>query len=211
MNVIRWILFVFILTWLSPSSLLAQEETDFVPDQTAAGVRFKAALTGGVNLSQLEGDLLSGYHRVGFNVGGEVSVVLARRWTATVELLYSQKGSRRNFRSDGPDGVFRAIRTNFVEAPFLINYFDWKLRISAGLAYGRLIDFEVVDVFNDDITEEFDFRSDYLSVLTGATYFFNEHWGLNIRHGWELTDLRADENDDNLMGMNWTIRGLYQF
>ena len=48
--------------------------------------RFEASVVAGVNLSQLDGDKLNGFHLVGANVGGKVSAILGDRWQLSMEM-----------------------------------------------------------------------------------------------------------------------------
>ncbi len=78
--------------------------------------RFIGGAIGGFNFSQIDGDELAGFHKFGFNVGGYVSAVLAERWQLSMELLFSQQGSKLSSR-DGFNAAFDRIHLNFVEVP----------------------------------------------------------------------------------------------
>ena len=171
--------------------------------------RFNASILAGVNLSQIDGDDLIGYNRLGINVGGKVAAVLTKRLELNFELLYSQKGSNRN-RTDSFRSTFDDIRLNFVEVPVYISFSDWKFKINAGMSYGRLIDYSVNDFVEGDVTESFDFNSDIFSFIVGATYYFRENFGLNIRWSNTLSNIQADPDATRLIDRTIGIRFLYQ-
>ena len=76
--------------------------------------RFIGSVIAGANASQVEGDDVRGYKKAGFVGGASVMIALDKKmqWFATVELLYSQKGSRSS--------TTRAFdTTNYAPAMFL--------------------------------------------------------------------------------------------
>jgi hypothetical protein len=106
----------------------------------------------GMNLTQVDGDEYYGFHKVGLNVGPMVAVHFGknRNWSASLELLYSQKGSYHRGAYDST--TFRLVQ-DYAEVPFLIHYTDKKI-ISGGVgvAYGRLINYkETTNQFFDSI------------------------------------------------------------
>lgn len=178
------------------------------PFVTAQGQTFTGMLVAGANLSQIDGDELLGFHKIGLNTGLRANARLSERWSLSLEMLYSQQGSRRA-TNDNPGAVYDKIRLNWVEAPVMINFSDWKILASAGISYGRLVNYQVEDVLGNDITELEEYRPDMFSIVFGGTFFFSEDWGLNIRWSKYLTDLRADPDDTTLLGRNVGIRLFY--
>jgi len=57
--------------------------------------RFIGSAIFGGNVAQVDGDQVAGYKKFGFNAGGSLMIALDRkqRFFATIELLYTQKGS----------------------------------------------------------------------------------------------------------------------
>ena len=182
--------------------------------------RFEAGVVAGFNLSQVNGDLLYGFNKIGLNVGGRVDAVLTERWRLSLEMLFTQQGASRN-KLDNPASAFDKIRLNFVEAPVMIHFQDWKIQASAGLSYGRLINYEVISSTGEDATEQTPLRNDLFSVVLGGTFFFDEHVGLNILWSKWINNLRISNPDEPIplpnqesgkfIGQNITIRGIYMF
>lgn len=175
----------------------------------AQAQRFKGGLIGGINLAQLDGDKLTGFNKIGFNAGARVSAVLTERWQLSIEMLYAQQGSSRT-KNDDFSSIYDKIHLNFVEVPVMINFLEWKFHVSAGFSYGRLMNFEVIDATGEDTSDLQNFNSDIFSGILGATYYFNDHVGLNIRWSKYFNDL-AGKGDNQLIGRVVGIRGVYMF
>lgn len=174
--------------------------------------RFKAGLVAGVNLSQIDGDKLHGYNRVGLNAGARVAAMLADsgRWQLSMELLYSQRGSHVT-TTDDPNSIYESIRLNTVQVPVMLNFKDWKLLFSAGLTYSRLINAKVIDRQGNDISDNQTYNNNIYGFVFGGTYFFREDMGLNVRWSKSFTDIQADDNDSSFIERNVAIRLLYIF
>jgi len=56
---------------------------------------FQASVLLGTNFSQIDGDELQGFHKVGLNGGIRVVAKLNDRWRIGPEILYSQRGAFR--------------------------------------------------------------------------------------------------------------------
>ena len=129
---------------------------------SATAQRFIGGVAAGINFTQVEGDQVTGYHRVGFNGGPFIKLMLDKkqRFSVTMELLYNQKGAQRKYPA--PSDVLRAyedttkydmnfpkydfkffykLRTDYLEIPLLFHYDDPKSKISigVGVAWSRLV------------------------------------------------------------------------
>jgi hypothetical protein len=188
----KWKVFLLFLT------LLAGSVT------SSSAQRFKASLLGGFNLAQLDGDDLSGFNKIGINGGAKVAAVLSERWQLSLEMLYSQQGSHRS-RDDLFFGIYDDIRLNFVETPVMVSFKDWKFRVSTGFSYARLINFKATSVIGEDLTDTETYRDDLYFWIIGATYYFEERWGVNVRWQRALVDLEQQVGK-TLLGRNLAIR-----
>lgn len=177
---------------------------------TAQAQRFQGGITAGFNMSQLDGDRLAGYNQIGLVGGLRASALLADKWQLSLELLYSQLGSDRA-RNDDPSSIYDNIRLNLVEAPVFVSYTDWKFKVYAGGSYGRLINYKVIDVVGEDITDNQTFNPDLFSMILGATFHFSEKFGLDVRWSRHLNSLQADAGDGRILGRQVSIRGVYLF
>lgn len=189
--------FLLLLTLMASLGLQAQN-------------RFKASGVVGLNLSQIDGDLLNGFDQPGLHAGMHVSAILSERWELGMELLYNQQGSRRNVYSNS-QSIYDNIRLNVVEAPVQILFNEWKFQLGAGFSYARIINAKVIDVSGADITEQQNFRDDLINVVLGGTFNFSERWGLNVRWSRSLNNLRQNKADGLFVARSLGIRAVYYF
>jgi hypothetical protein len=179
--------------------------------------RFEGAAIAGFNLSQVDGDLLDGYNKPGVNVGARVDAILTDRWQVGLEFLFVQQGASRN-NNDNLASRFDKIRLNMVEVPVLVHFRDWKMEVSAGGSYGRIINYEIIDVLGEDISEQVPLSADVFSVVLDGSFHFTDNWALNIRWSRWLNNIREDEimvvqggESGKFIGKNVTVRGIYTF
>ncbi len=171
--------------------------------------RFKAAPLLGFNLSQIDGDDLSGYHRIGLAAGGRVGAVLHPRWRLTLELQYIQQGSSRGRNEFS--GSLDKVALQFVEAPLMVQFLEWKFQINLGASYGRLIQYRVIDNTGSDVSDQFTYQPDQFFILGGLTFLFTDHAGIDLRLSRALTNLQGMEGGGRLTSRNITVRFLYEF
>ena len=107
--------------------------------------RFQGAVMGGMNISQVDGDEVYGYHRVGGHFGLAAILPIKEKWDITLETVYNQKGAYQ--KPQYRDSVFGTVltgqydlRLNYVEVPLLAHYTDrHRYTVGAGFSYGRLV------------------------------------------------------------------------
>jgi hypothetical protein len=177
--------------------------------------RFQAGLVAGVNMAQIDGDELAGFNKLGLMGGIKASAKLSDRWQAGIELLFSQQGAARSAK-DPFLTVYDNIRFNAVEAPVLITFSEWKLQLSTGLSYSRLINHRIKDISGSDVSDNYSIDSGSLNFLLGGTYYFDPQWGIDVRwtRGLFVRDVRsavAGGQVDQFLSYFITIRGVYLF
>ncbi len=147
--------------------------------------RFQGAVIAGVNASQIEGDELAGYDKLGLRAGLNVFAVLGEKSSLSLGMLYSQRGSTSTIRPNNSTPR-RWVHLNYVELPVLFSFADWKdedkdfyhLLFQGGLSYSRLINSRVA-FFPPFETEKENFAKNDLSFSLGVTYFSTPHWGFS--------------------------------
>lgn len=171
------------------------------------------ALSAGMNLSQVDGDEEYGYKKVGFNGGPSVIIPLGpkKNWSATMELLFSMKGSRQ--KSEYPaytdsipvdsvnyyDGY--KLNLDYVEIPLLVHYTDKKIiAAGAGFSYGQRVGYKELEDHNDAVNDPpdgwrtMDSASTYknfdLSVLADVKIRLWKRLWLNGRFSYSLIPIR---------------------
>ncbi|MFN0014195.1 MAG: outer membrane beta-barrel protein [Saprospiraceae bacterium] len=154
--------------------------------------RFKAGLIVGVTASQIDGDASAGYHKVGLQGGLRGIVVLKPRQEASIEFLFSQRGSRN--QPDYPPTFSTTL--NFIEVPLQWHYRDWaangdtdnpdffRINFNIGLSYSRLLSFtDDSDGSIAGITPALPhLNKDSFCFLVGASFFASKHIGFTFRY-----------------------------
>ncbi|MDH3649865.1 MAG: PorT family protein [Saprospiraceae bacterium] len=173
---------------------------------------FEAGIVVGVNASQINGDFLAGYDKLGLHTGLKVRVSTWEHVEWSMELLLSQRGSRADiFTKDT-----RKIHLNYVEIPLLAAFKDWlkddfyKIRFEGGISYGRLVGNNVSFEGVEDQIDEF--NNDDLSLILGATLFTSERIGFSFRYTHSVTPLLNNKRNlefSRLRGFFLTFRSVY--
>ena len=178
-----------------------------------------------MNASQVDGDQLAGFNKLGLTGGIKVASELQERWDLNIEFLYSQRGSRQDIFQPQFDPEIR-IDLKYIELPVYISFKDWlyedsyyKVSVHGGLSYGRLMSASTFDQFDEDEAEldllVDEFNKNDLSWLLGASFYFNENLGLTIRYTRYITPLwKAPEDSSGLFSLRSyfiTFRTEYKF
>ncbi len=180
--------------------------------------RFKAGITAGLNASQIRGDATGGYNKLGIAAGLRAITVFTDRTDLTIELTYSQRGSR----NDPSEPTEIQINLNYVEVPFIFHYKDWlmeeqnyyRVQAAAGLSFSRLLKAEHDD--RRGVVEEktSDFNSNDIGLILGAEFFFTQHWSLSGRWNTSfnlLSDADVSPSRNTLRGYFLSFRLNYTF
>ncbi len=166
---------------------------------------FYGGLLVGANFAQVDGDYFAGYHRIGLNAGGIAYVQLARHVALSMEILYSQKGSRSNGPQISPANAYitilqYGIAANYAEVPIMINYFDARRsHFGLGVSYNRLVgSTETVQVdsanhrYSVDFNTAYPFKKDGFDFLAGVDLHLIARLFLNIRFQYSIVPIRTD-------------------
>ena len=159
-----------------------------VSSATARAQGYGAELLLGANFSQVDGDQLGGYNKLGLNVGLAISRPLTKPWESSFEILYTQKGSKKVI---DPDNITPTLKIDYhyVEVPLLARYnFTDKIRFYGGPSIG-------VNVFNqrDDngiVLKEQQLLRYEVALHLGGSYHFSERISADLRHSYSLLTIR---------------------
>lgn len=187
----------------------------------AAQQRFKAGVVFGLNASQIQGDDIGGYSKLGIHGGLRAIAVLKDKMDLSFELLYAQRGSYSKYSSIRcPNGDVN-ISLQYVEVPVLISYKDWfqeddgyyKVQASAGISYGRLLNAKSEGSCHDDLTDKF--NTNDIGFTGGVEYFASEKISFGVR--WTKSfnllynNAKHDSTRNSLRGFFLSFRGAYVF
>jgi hypothetical protein len=176
------------------------------------GQTFRGGLVFGTNASQINGDFIAGFNKIGLHLGLKVASDIREKTALSIELLYSERGSRTGSRFTNPFTIF----INYVEIPVLLTLKDWeqegyyKMHFEAGASLGRIINEKVKDVggnVNIDGLNQTD-----LSLIVGATIYSNQQLGFSIRYTHSVNLLRDERKHPGLSryrGYFLTLRAVY--
>ena len=182
---------------------------------------FYTGLIFGSNFCQVDGDNFAGYHKFGFNIGGAAYIKLDEHITGSMEVLYSQKGSRSTMPQLLAAGFYitnYGITLNYAEIPVLINYYDdHKNHFGGGLSYGRLGTSKEYITTNPPTTydpNDYQFKKNDLNLLLNGSLHVYKGLFVNLRFQYSLLSIRSKVPNitkgtqyNNL----WTIRLMYLF
>lgn len=157
--------------------------------------RFDAAISAGMNMSQIDGDGAGRYSHVGLRAGIGTSFSLSRDtespWRMVVELAFAQKGSEVN-RSD----FRRSINLSYVEVPLMLSYntMNNRLRLAAGVAPAVLVRAAVNDDGIENTALQDNYRkTDLLPLTATARYRFTDHLCLEGRYESSMLSISKEE------------------
>jgi hypothetical protein len=220
MNKIRqFAVFLLICTGFS-TKIYAQNPTSYYIEDPRT---FYGGLLLGANLSQVDGDSYAGYHKAGLNVGGIMYAHLADKLAASIEILFSQKGSRgHKLQESGVGNLLTKyiIDLNYADIPIQINYFDRrKSHFGAGFSYSHLITSkEIIETNPPDPglqDRNYPFRKSDINFIMGGNLHLVKGLFLNLRFQYSLIAIRKNippgygraEQFNNM----WTVRLMYLF
>ncbi len=182
----------------------------------AGAQTFRAAPIIGFNMAQIDGDNLAGYHKMGFHGGAKVFARLSENFSLGFEMLYSEKGSRRNRRIYFQGEDFE-VKLSYVEIPLLIHYLDRNgMVFGAGVSYNALLDTAGFTYGpNNPLSEPVAFKSWDLNGIVDLLYLMKDHYGINLRYAYSLfpvgnyaySEFKNGRISNNLL----TFRFLYLF
>lgn len=162
---------------------------------TSAGFsqRILGGISAGLNLSQVDGDDFYGFHKAGLNIGPMVALPFGpnKKWSVSMELLYSQKGSYHNGAYDST--TYRLVQ-DYVEIPVLVHFTDRKL-ISGGVgfAYGQLVNYK--ETHNSLFDSTYNYLTGLsnfdISVIADVQFrIWNKLWA-DVRYGYSVKSNRT--------------------
>jgi hypothetical protein len=165
---------------------------------------FSGGLVAGGNFTQVDGDTFYGYDKVGLNAGGVVYVRFSGNVGASMEIDYTQKGSRAEVISSSVAlGTYVQkyfMNLNYVEVPITVHGKTYVkshlLYIEAGLSYAYLIKSSewvqadppvIVDpVLNRFNTTDFDY-------IVGMNLNLYKNLYLNGRYQYSILSIRPTD------------------
>src|SRR5689334_8356720 len=102
--------------------------------------RFKAGILAGLSATQISGDQLGGFDKAGIVAGGIVKTALSPKTDLAMEILYFQKGSKKNANPDNGDYSSYLLRLNYFEVPLVVQWnYSKRITLEVGPTFGSLV------------------------------------------------------------------------
>ncbi len=177
--------------------------------------QFKVGLLGGISTSQVDGDTYAGYNKAGLLAGGFVTKFFSSesKWSASFEIMYIQKGSRKVPHPEKGDYTNYSLKMNYAEVPILVKYnfstvdsaneHRMKFALEGGFAIGALVYSKEEDAFGQVPGGTPFQKSDY-SIILGLNYFLTEHIGFDVRTEYSIVPVRKGGTSSYYQ--NWTYK-----
>jgi len=183
--------------------------------------RFQGAVMGGMNFSQVDGDEVYGFHRVGGHLG--VGVILPiKNFDITLETVFNQKGAYQKDQYEFwikdsvggmPDSILYTgaydLRLNYVEVPLMAHYTDRdRYTVGLGFSYGRLVSSSEkehggnVPPYSDTVQ----FKKNDFNILVDLQIRIWKQLKFNVRYAYSIAAIRERTYHDILYQLKdpWT-------
>ena len=167
----KYFVSLFILFGLSLQCALAQDPF------------FRGGLNMGANFSQVDGDHLGGYNKVGVFGGFYLRHRINDKWQGQMEINYSQKGSNNPLDPEDPSPQIFTLAFHYLELPFLAIYEMDHVDLLFGYGIGNNISAKRDEGLG---FVDADIKNWEHSLHFGGTYWFTERFAAGIRHSYSL-------------------------
>ena len=183
---------------------------------------FLGAVSAGMNLTQVDGDEVFGYKKAGFTGGPSIIFPFGKnkKWSVTMELLYSQLGSRQKPQLPASDTIKDSTRIydgyrlslNYVQIPVLVHFTDKRI-IAGGLGfqYGQLVGVTEYENWDDkrgfvrtSTTLSGPYSQVDLEALADVRVRIWQKFWLNVRYSYSILPIRTREFIGKYYGNTWT-------
>ncbi len=159
---------------------------------------FDAGLLGGFTTSQVTGDNLSGFDKLGSRFGAYISYPINKKMNYQLEMQYLQKGSKKPYTENSPETYL--FELNYIELPVSLNYQVKKgIYIESGVGTAFLVSYKEQDEIADINRDKPNTLA--LDFLLGIQYQFKKNLKLNIRYANSISPIRKHASEEEL-GLN---------
>lgn len=175
----------------------------------------------GLNLTQVDGDEVYGFHKFGANVGAGVMIPFGKKgkWDVSLEALFSQKGSSQKPQYNETDSTGQVttgeykLRLNYVEVPVLVMFTDKEIiTVGAGLSWGRLVgvkEYEHGRKVESTTVSNGPYSKNDFSILADIRFRIWEALKVNLRYQYSMVKIRTREFPSNVPNVEPEIRNQY--
>lgn len=180
--------------------------------QHTFGQRIKGVAIGGMNISQVDGDEIYGFKKVGLNVGLGAIMPFGKGFSVSIETLYSQKGANQKDQYSRTDssgnlltGAYK-LKLDYLEVPILFHYTDHdRISIGGGFSYGGLVhlkEWEHNELVETTTLSSGVYSNSDISVIADLRFKIYKRLKFNIRYSYSMVKIRTREFED-FQGNTW--------
>ncbi len=176
--------------------------------QIVKGQAFLGALAFGGNLTQVDGDEVYGFKKIGFNVGAAAIYPFTKKWSVSIEASFTQKGAYQKYpQVADPSKLlpYYNLRLNYLEVPFLVHFTDKGfLNFGLGLSWGRLVGIKEIEwgeTIHSSITNSPYANNDINGIVSIQIPIYKK-LKFNFRYAYSFASIRTREFE-NIFGDKW--------
>ena len=154
---------------------------------------FNSGITAGLTTSQVSGDDLSGFHKLGIHGGAYVNLRVADSSYLQMEMLFVQKGSQQGQDLEKGKAYYK-MQLNYIEVPLLYQLKRKRFTYEIGASFGYLFRSKVSNIYGeypDGTPESRPFNSTEISACAGINYKIYKHFSLGWRFSNSVLPIRA--------------------
>jgi len=186
---------------------------------------FLGALAFGGNLTQVDGDEVYGFKKIGFNVGVAAIYPFNDKWSLSIEASYAQKGAYQKYPHQADPSKqlpYYNLRLNYLEVPLIMHFTDKGfLNFGLGLSWGRLVGIKEIEwgeTIHSSITNS-PYANNDINGIVSVQIPIYKRFKFNFRYAYSFASIRTREFS-NVFGDKWkrdqynnilTLRIVYVF
>ena len=149
---------------------------------------FDAGLLVGFTTSQVSGDQLGGYNKLGTRLGSYISYPIQKKMSLQVEMQYIQKGSKKPYIKNSPQTY--SFNLHYIEVPISLNYqIKEGIYIESGIGTGYLFAYKEENEYGDINSQKPNLFA--LDFIFGAQYQFDKNIKISLRMGNSIIPFRG--------------------
>ena len=160
---------------------------------------FGGGLITGVSTSQVAGDMLGGFNKIGFLFGGYTNLSVKENMSLKYEITYIEKGSRNPnmFKSNHPNYEKIEISLSYIEMPLTINL---QQKENLGIELGIMTAFIISTSWNSAEQKKQEvpnpqYKKYDFGVCAGINYYLTDNIILNTRISNSILPIRPHASE----------------
>lgn len=183
---------------LKSTLLVLAVAASFFGHQAHAQATFRGGLAAGFAATQVHGDAISGFNKLGLAANAFVTVSFSDALAGRMEIGYVGKGSRKPANPDAGDFTTWGYTFHYVEVPLLLEYHFDAFFVQGGPYAAILIAGQQMNdgVFFDVVNPEMEAID--IGVAAGIGFDLTDHLSATARYTTSLTPIRKAPDNANI-------------